>query len=66
MPEQPWEDISMDFIVGLPLTKSGNDAIFTFVDRLTKYAHLVPVKSTIITAECAALVCIDSESLCMG
>ena len=32
-PKQPWEDISMDFIVGLPPTPRGYDAIYTFVDR---------------------------------
>ena len=58
VPERPWADISMDFIVGLPLTGNGNDAIFTFVDRLTKYAHLVPTKST-ISAEGAARLYIN-------
>ena len=58
LPERPWVDISMDLIVGLPLTEKGHDAIFTFVDRLTKYTHLIPTKST-ITAEGAARVYID-------
>ena len=58
LPERPWADISMDLIVGLPLTEIGHDAIFTFVDRLTKYTHLIPTKST-ITAEGAARVYID-------
>ena len=42
VPSVPWQDISMDFIVGLPITPRGNDAIYTFVDRLTKCVHLVP------------------------
>ena len=47
VPEQPWHNISMDFIMGLPQTPDKNDAVLTFVDRLTKYVHLIPTKSTI-------------------
>ena len=47
IPNSPWQDISMDFIVGLPLTSRGFDAIYTFVDRLTKCVHLVPTNSKI-------------------
>jgi len=36
----------MDFIVGLPTTKKGCDSIWVIVDRLTKSAHFIPVKST--------------------
>jgi hypothetical protein len=40
-----WDDISMDFITGLPTTPKGNDSIWVIVDRLTKSAHFVPVKN---------------------
>jgi hypothetical protein len=40
-----WEDISMDFIVGLPRTAKGFDSIWVIVDRLTKIAHFLPVKT---------------------
>ena len=36
----------MDFVVGLPKTGSGNDSIWVIVDRLTKSAHFLPVKTT--------------------
>ena len=46
IPEWKWDDISMDFVVGLPRTQKGNDAIWVIVDRLTKVAHFIPVKET--------------------
>ena len=36
----------MDFVTGLPKTSRGNDAIWVFVDRLTKSAHFLPMKVT--------------------
>jgi hypothetical protein len=37
--EWKWEEIGMDFIVGLPRTRDGYDSIWVIVDRLTKVAH---------------------------
>jgi RNase H-like domain found in reverse transcriptase/Integrase zinc binding domain/Integrase core domain/Chromo (CHRromatin Organisation MOdifier) domain len=53
IPPQKWESISMDFITGLPPSKSGNDAIWTVVDKLSKRVHFIPIKSTITAVECA-------------
>ena len=44
--ESKWEIISMDFIVGLSLTKKRHDTIFVVVDTLTKSAHFLPIKKT--------------------
>jgi hypothetical protein len=43
IPEWKWDDISMDFIVGLPLTARKFDSIWVIVDRLSKSAHFIPV-----------------------
>nr|AAX95912.1 retrotransposon protein, putative, Ty3-gypsy sub-class [Oryza sativa Japonica Group]ABA92473.1 retrotransposon protein, putative, Ty3-gypsy subclass [Oryza sativa Japonica Group] len=46
IPEWKREEIGMDFITGLPRTSSGHDSIWVIVDRLTKVAHFIPVKTT--------------------
>jgi hypothetical protein len=45
IPTWKWEDISMDFIVGLPKTAKGFDSIWVIIDWLTKIAHFLPVKT---------------------
>jgi hypothetical protein len=42
-PEAPWQEITMDFIEGLPMSDNAN-SILVVVDRLTKYAHFLPLK----------------------
>ena len=46
VPEWKWEVISMDFIIGLPMTWRQHDSIMVVVDRLTKETKFIPVKST--------------------
>jgi hypothetical protein len=45
----------MDFITGLPRTKKGYDVIWVIVDRLTKVAHFIPVKTTYKGSQLAEL-----------
>jgi len=51
MPSQPWKSITWDFVVKLPLSKDPTtgieyDAILNIVDRLTKFAYMIPFKET--------------------
>jgi hypothetical protein len=46
IPAWKWDDISMDFIVGLPLTPRKHVSIWVIVDRLTKTAHFIPIHTT--------------------
>ncbi|KAL0561626.1 hypothetical protein IC582_002066 [Cucumis melo] len=55
IPEWKWENVSMDFITGLPRTLRGFTVIWVVVDRLTKSAHFVPGKSTYTASKWAQL-----------
>lgn len=46
IPEWKWEIISLDFITGLPRNARQNDSIMVVVDKLSKAAHFIPVRST--------------------
>ena len=45
IPVWKWDDISMDFVLGLPRTRSGNDTLWVIVDRLTKSARFIPMNN---------------------
>lgn len=49
-----WENISMDFIESLPRSK-GKDTILVVVNRLTKYAHFIPLRHLFSITDIASL-----------
>ncbi|KAL5540066.1 hypothetical protein UlMin_045796 [Ulmus minor] len=55
IPKWKWEQISMDFVVGLPKTTNGHDSIWVIVDRLTKSAHFIPIRVTYSLEQLAEL-----------
>jgi hypothetical protein len=46
IPEKKWEVITIDFITKLPRKTRKHDSIMVVVEKLTKAAHFVPVKTT--------------------
>ncbi|KAH0709388.1 hypothetical protein KY284_010815 [Solanum tuberosum] len=50
IPTWKWEEVNIDFVVGLPRTRRQHDSIWVIIDRTTKSAHFIPIKVT-FTAE---------------
>jgi hypothetical protein len=53
IPEWKWDVVTMDFIIGLPRTSKQHDSIMVVVDKLTKSAHFIPLKTTHKAADVA-------------
>ena len=58
IPTWKLKDIDMDFVVGLIRTQKSYDSIWVVVDRLTKSAHFIPIKSS-YSAEDYARIFLD-------
>jgi hypothetical protein len=46
IPEWKWEVVTMDFITGLPRIGKQHDSIMVVVDKLTKAAHFIMLKTS--------------------
>nr|GFD30045.1 retrotransposon protein, putative, Ty3-gypsy subclass [Tanacetum cinerariifolium] len=60
IPVWKWDEISMDFVTGLPQTQRRHDVIWVVVNRLTKSAHFLPIrKDYSVSRKCRAPICWD-------
>jgi hypothetical protein len=55
IPDWKWDDISMDFIVGLPMTARKFDSIWMIMDQFTKLARFIPVNTCYDTQKYAEI-----------
>ena len=51
--ECKWEVIYLDFTTSFPRNQRQHDSIMVVVDKLRKYVHFIPVKSTYKVANIA-------------
>ena len=44
IPQWKWVNITMDFVLGFPLTQQKHDFVWVIVDKIKKSAHFIPVR----------------------
>jgi hypothetical protein len=63
VPSVPWEDISVDFFLGLPRIKRERDSIFVVLDHFSKMAHFIPCHKSDNASQAADLFFIETVCL---
>lgn len=56
IPSRPWQVVSMDFIVSLPRTTKGYDAILVVVCKFSRMVHFIPTTTNVDAAHVATLI----------
>jgi len=46
VPDRPWLDVTMNFVLDLPKTIRRHDSIFVVVDHFSKISHFLPCNKT--------------------
>ena len=59
VPDLPWQDITLDFVFGLPTTRTGNNGVLVVCDRFSKAAHFIATHQN-VTAALAAKLLLDN------
>ena len=55
IPDRPWKQISIDFVLGLHKTLQQHDSIMVVVDHFSKMAHFIPCHKTYDASKTATL-----------
>jgi hypothetical protein len=63
VPSRNWEHVTMDFIMDLPKSEAGHDAILVVVDKLSKAMTLIPTNSTVSAQKVAQIFLKDEYRL---
>lgn len=57
VPHELWQDLGMDFMLGLSKMVKGHDSIFVVVDYFSKMMHFIPYRHTADASKFASLFC---------